>query len=112
MCNHQQSSYSDTASNNDKQSNDGDAMDDENDARKNTSDVIENNGESKAADTSDTNTADKPEERPLPRIQIKTPSKLEQEYSDKQKQLDEQNLTNSASETITTPLVETQIAEA
>lgn len=61
------------------------------------------------ADTgSDPKPPAKAEERPFPRIQIKTPSKLAQEYCEQQKQLDDQNRTNSGAKPTadvnTTPL--------
>lgn len=82
-------------------------MDNEHDSRNNAPDASENNGENKAASAGDATTPTKTEEKSFPRIQIKTPSKLAQEFSEKQKQLDDQNRTNSAkpaSDINTTPL--------
>lgn len=97
------------SSNNDKKSIDGDAIDGEIDIQKSAPETIENNGESKTADIGDEpKLSAKADEKPFPRIQIKTPSKLAQEYSEKQKQLDDQNRTNSdarpTTDVNTTPL--------
>lgn len=76
-------------------------------------------GETEARNLNDSNeqretneSESKPEERPFPRIQIKSPSKLAQEFSEKQKQSDvqtsnESNRTNNNKSSVdlnTTPL--------